>query len=407
MKRIAIVNQRYGKEVNGGSEDYARELAHRLSGSYKVDVITTTALDYQDWAPYYDPGTEKDGSVTVKRFPVKTRRMVHLQNFLSRSIFHVFPFSLISDYLWIIAQGPWCPQAVRYLKKHEKDYEAVIFVTYLYYLTAAGLPKVRKKAVLVPTAHDEFPIRYPYYRRLLNAPAALAYLTEEEKSLVETIAPVSDKPHAVAGSGVALPPEEEVRKNTGKFREKYGITGPYVIYAGRVDEAKGCKEMFADFEAYQELRQRENASAGQDKLTLVIIGKMMLPDPGREDIRYLGFVSEEEKYAAIAGASVLILPSQYESLSLSVLEALGLGTPVLVNEKSEVLKAHCAKSSAGRYYGSREDFCAALREMTEDREMLEQMGERGRNYVREHYNWERTAEEYRNLIEAVGTRRPE
>ena len=46
MKRIAIVNQRYGKEVNGGSEDYARELAHRLSGSYKVDVITTTALDY-------------------------------------------------------------------------------------------------------------------------------------------------------------------------------------------------------------------------------------------------------------------------------------------------------------------------------------------------------------------------
>ena len=45
--------------------------------------------------------------------------------------------------------------------------------------------------------------------------------------------------------------------------------------------------------------------------------------------------------------------------------------------------------------------------MTEDREMLEQMGERGRNYVREHYNWERTAEEYRNLIEIVGTRRPE
>lgn len=404
MSRIAIVNQRYGKEVNGGSEDYARELAHRLSAHYKVDVITTTALDYQDWEEYYPAGTEKDAEVTVRRFPVKLRRLTRLQNFLSRSVFHTPLTAWLCDRLWVLAQGPFSPAAVRFLKKNADRYEAVIFVTYLYYLTAAGLPEIRGKAILVPTAHDEFPIRYPYYRKLLAMPAAFSYLTEEEKRLVEGLAPVNGKPHTVAGAGVSLPEEAEVKASLETFREKYGIRGDYVIYAGRVDEAKGCREMFRDFAAFKEKQIRSGGDRPEDpeELTLVVIGKMMLPDPGREDIRCLGFVSEEEKYAAIYGASVLLLPSQYESLSISVLEALGLGTPVLVNAKSEVLKAHCEKSGAGKYYGDPEEFRGALGEMLSDPEKLKEMGARGRQYVRENYSWDRTIRKYRELIETVG-----
>ena len=46
MKRIALVNQRYGLEVNGGSEYYTRLIAERLTGEFQVDVITTKSLDY-------------------------------------------------------------------------------------------------------------------------------------------------------------------------------------------------------------------------------------------------------------------------------------------------------------------------------------------------------------------------
>ena len=42
MKRIAIVNQRYGLEVNGGSEYYARLIAEHLNKYYNVEVLTTT-----------------------------------------------------------------------------------------------------------------------------------------------------------------------------------------------------------------------------------------------------------------------------------------------------------------------------------------------------------------------------
>lgn len=41
MKKIAIINQRYGIEVNGGSEYYARLLAEHLSSYYDVEVLTT------------------------------------------------------------------------------------------------------------------------------------------------------------------------------------------------------------------------------------------------------------------------------------------------------------------------------------------------------------------------------
>ena len=123
---------------------------------------------------------------------------------------------------------------------------------------------------------------------------------------------------------------------------------------------------------------------------------MMLEDPAHPDIKCLGYISEEDKYGLMAGAKALILPSEYESLSLSVLESMALGVPVLVNGKCQVLRQHCEKSKGGFYY---EEFAKFLSRFVTDGECRKQMGIAARDYVQREYSWEKTVEMYRMLIE--------
>ena len=68
MKKIALVNQRYGLEVNGGSEYYTRLIAERLAENYEVEILTTCALNYTTWENHYPEGVEKVNGIPVRRF---------------------------------------------------------------------------------------------------------------------------------------------------------------------------------------------------------------------------------------------------------------------------------------------------------------------------------------------------
>ena len=70
MKKIAIINQRYGLEVNGGSELYSRQIAERLKAKYEVEVLTSCAVEYVKWQNYYKEGVEDINGVTVRRFKI-------------------------------------------------------------------------------------------------------------------------------------------------------------------------------------------------------------------------------------------------------------------------------------------------------------------------------------------------
>src|SRR5262249_55024440 len=138
-----------------------------------------------------------------------------------------------------------------------------------------------------------------------------------------------------------------------RFRHEYGIEGPFAVYVGRIDQNKGCKELFEFFSGY--LRER----AG--RLSLVLIGNSLLPIPDHPRIRHLGFLPDADKFDAMAAADLLIVPSYFESLSMVALEAWALGRPVLANGACDVLKGQCLRSNAGLYYESYPEFLEALR----------------------------------------------
>lgn len=189
----------------------------------------------------------------------------------------------------------------------------------------------------------------------------------------------------VIGVGIDIPErlkDENCRREAVEtFRRKYGVDGEYLIYAGRVDYGKKCDEMFAFFQRYKETYPK-------DGIQLVIIGKDMMGVPKHPDIHYLGFVPEEDKYAGIAGAKYLWLPSQFESLSIALLEGMALGVPGIVNGNCEVLKGHCEKSKGAVYYINETDFINIMAKLLErsDKEYTI-LGENARSYVEEMYQW--------------------
>ena len=271
----------------------------------------------------------------------------------------------------------------------------MVFFTYLYYPTCEGLKVAPERSILVPTAHDEPPLGLELYRRTFALPRAFGFLTLAEERLVRERFDLAAKPALVAGMGVDVPSTPDV----AGFRARHGLSGPYVLYAGRIDAGKGCGEMLAFFEQY---RQRQGRG-GPPPVDLVLIGRMALADvPRPEDgVHHLGYLPEEEKFAAIAGARAVVCPSTYESLSIVLLEAMALGVPGLVNARSAVLKDHSLGSNAALFYEDDDEFAEALALLAGNDLLHSALGANGRAYVGETYRWDVVLERWRGLLASV------
>lgn len=380
--KIAFINQRYGIEVNGGSEYYTRLMAEHLAKHFEVEVLTTQAKDYISWKNEYDSRQEEINGVTVRRFPVKhERKMIRFA--LAGRLQRYIP-GRWTERLWVKEQGPYAPELINYIEANAEQYDAFIFTTYLYYTSVEGIPAVRDKAILIPTAHDEPYIYFDYYKKIFHDIKGIVYLTPEEKEFVQRLFHNEEIPNTVIGVGIDVP--NNIKKEA--FREKYGIDSEYYIYAGRVDPSKGCGELFEYFGKYAE---------NHPETQLVVIGKSCMDIPQIPEIKALGFVSEEEKYQAIAGAKALILPSHFESLSIAVLEAMKMGVPVVVNGACEVLKGHCVRSDGGGvWYTNYEEFVECLEWI--EKSSPKDISRKASAYVEVNYQWDKVEEDFANFI---------
>ena len=391
MKRkLAFVVQRYGLEVNGGAELLSRQLVEHLQQQYDIEVLTTKAIEYTTWKNEYTNDVDVINGVTVRRFGVDKPRDLNRFGKFSGKVIGNPEHTMEQEEQWFEMQGPHVPELIDYIIDHADDYEAFIFMTYLYYTTVKGLPLVKDKAILISTAHDEPPIYLKTFDTLFQMPKALFYLTVEEKKFVERKFRNERiiNNDGYGGSGVEVPDtiDSQFCKN------KYGIDN-YMVYAGRIDEAKGCKELFDYFLRYK----KEN----QNDLKLVMMGKPVIPIPKSDDIVSLGFVSDQEKFDVMSGAKFLIMPSPFESLSIVVLEAMTLSVPVVVNGRCDVLKGHCVRSNGGLYYKSYYEFEGCVNYMLTHPDTAAGMGANGRKYVDANYTWEKITDRFIDIVERV------
>jgi glycosyltransferase involved in cell wall biosynthesis len=390
---VAFVVQRYGRAVTGGSESLAREVAERLAADYAITVYTSCAVDYVTWRNELPEGESEEGGVAVRRFPAVAERDLAAFNAYSETLYRGTP-SRADELEWLRRQGPEVPALVEALAADADRCHAVVFFTYLYYPTYWGLARAGRRSLLVPTTHDEPPLRFSIYRDVFSRPRALAFLTGPEEELVRSRFELGGRPAAVTGIGI----DPWVAGDLEGFRRRHGLERPYALYAGRIDAGKGCAEMVSHYAAYR---------AGGGTADLVLIGTLAMELPDVAGVRYLGFLSEEDKRAAVAGASVAVCSSPFESLSIALLEAFAAEVPGLVNARSAVLKDHCLRANAGLFYETADEFAAALDLLVTDGALRRALGASGRRYVDERYRWDAVLDRYRALIEAAAeTTRP-
>jgi glycosyltransferase involved in cell wall biosynthesis len=382
--RVAFVVQRAGTEVNGGAEHYCLALARAMAERWDVEIVTTCARDYGTWADAYPPGVERLNGVTIRRFPVDAprdreafdRRSRALRRQLKRT-----PFA--EQEAWMRAQGPYSTLLLDYIAAQRDAFELFVFFTYLYATTYFGLPPVADKAVLVPFAHDEWPIHAALWDPFFRLPAAITFSTPEERAFLQRRFPQAALDGPTIGIGIAPPADPRPER----FRERYGIDGPFAVYLGRIDAAKGVDRLLAHFARYKR-RQR-------DDLQLILIGRAERAFPPQPHVRALGFVDEETKFDALAAAEVLIQPSAFESLSIAVLEAWSVGCPVLVTQASDVLVGQVRRAQGGLTFGNEREFVAALARLRGAEGA--RLGASGRAFVEREYAWPRVVEAYDDL----------
>jgi glycosyltransferase involved in cell wall biosynthesis len=370
--KLAIAVQRYGADVNGGAELHARYIAERLARHADVEVVTTCARDYVTWRNELPPGVETINGVQVRRFPVRHERVPREFGRLSDRVFR-HRHSIADELAWLESEGPASPAMIDHLERTPFDY--ALLCSYRYYHAWHAARRLHGRALLVPTAERDPAITLGIFGPMFRGVRAVMYNSHEERAMIQAATGNDAVPGVVVGVGSEVPD----RTDPARFRRKFECSRPFAIYIGRIDENKGCRELFEYFQRY--------AATFPRGLDLVLIGTPVMPVPKHHRIHHLGFLSDQDKFDALAAADLLIMPSYFESLSMVALEAWALGRPVLANGRCDVLKGQCIRSNAGLYYESYQEFAEALYSLESNGPLHARLGQHGRDYFRRHYAW--------------------
>lgn len=385
--KIAFVIPWYGEDIRGGAEMELRELStHLAAAGEDVEILTTCVRSFDsDWnEDYYSEGTAMVYGVPTRRFAV-TQRNTAAFNRINRKLMRGEKINLDEEKLFLremIRSEDLCS----YIREKEHLYDLFVFMPYMFGTTFFGvLACPPEKAVMLPCFHDESYAYMVMFRRTYINIKGMIFNSQPEKVLANRLYDLREVNQKCIGVGM----DTKIKGDAAAFREKFGIDAPFVLYAGRKDKGKNVETLLKYFAEY---KMREPMSDIQ--LVLVGGGEIQLPEGSEEFICDLGFVEQSDKYNAMAAAEFLCQPSLNESFSIVIMESWLCGRPVLVHGKCPVTSDFAKKAQGGLYFRDYYEFEGCLKWLTENREKAAELGENGREFVKNSFDWDKITEKY-------------
>lgn len=386
--RVAFCAPFYGERAAGGAEAECRVTAEKLQqAGVDVDVFTTCLLDLQhDWnVPFYPEGISQEGGVTVHRFRSEKSSKIAFAELNQR----VLSGGALSgdEQKQYLSLSVVSERLLKELDRRRDDFDWVCFIPYLFGLTYFGVRLLGEKAVLIPCLHDEAYARLPAFGEMFKICGRIVFHTQAEQTLAHKLYDYDSAKDRLIGEGVPT----EFESDGHRFRERFGITKPFLLSAGRKHESKNTPDLVRAFQRYKR-------DTPDSDLQLILIGPDTIPLPQDSGVIDLGYVSLQDKRDAYAAACVFCQPSQNESFSIVLMEAWDCQTPVLVHEDCAVTREHVVRSQGGLFYRTHAEFAACVNWMLENQETATGMGQAGREYVRSNYAWPTIIDRYQNEV---------
>ena len=275
--KFAFIVPRFGKNILGGAEALARQLAEQLvQQNHTVAVWTTCADDYTTWANNFPAGETTANGLTLHRFPIsnfapdthqQTNRMLRQMSTANKEI----------QLKWL-ASGPHSLPLYKHIQAHAAQFDYLITMPYLSTIVQYAAWIAPDKTIIIPCMHDEPHAYMQPLHLLLEKVAGLLFLTPEEAHFTLNTLAVQPNHHEVIGAGVPAPPPSLPSVDLPKR--------PYLLCASRLEQDKNLGVLY-------EYTQRYVDEGGHLKLVLLGTGSFTPPD--HPAFAWRGFVSNEKK----------------------------------------------------------------------------------------------------------------
>jgi len=395
--KVAFICPWYGPDIPGGAEAEARRTVENLKErGVPVEVWTTCIRDFEgDWGRnVHPPGETEINGVPVIRFPVGPRNG-ELFTALNRRVMAGEGLSREEEALFF-RHMVHVPLLVQHIRRQGPRYQ-MFFIPYLFSTTYFGAQVYPSRSWVIPCLHDE---GYAYLSGLgevLHRVRGLIFHTRAEQELGRRLYALHPDQCLLFGEGI----DTDLRPDPERFRRRYQLPDPFILYAGRRDAGKNTPLLMTYFARYKERRP--------SNLRLLLIGNLPvhIPPARRRDILDLGFLPRQDQIDAYGAAEVFCQPSLMESFSIVIMEAWLCGTPVLVHADCAVTVEHCLESQGGLFFKDYYEFEECLDELLSHPDKARAMAQKGRAYVLERFHWDRICGRYLDLIREAGEEQKE
>ncbi len=392
MGKISFVIPWYGEKIPGGAEAALRALAeHLVEKQVDVEILSTCVEQFgSDWnIDYYPEGPDVVRGVKVRRFKVRKRDTAAFDR-INYKFMNDLPVSAEEEMVFM-QEMVNSTDLYEYIEMHQDESDVFVFTPYMFGTTYFGCQKCLEKSVLIPCFHDESYAYMQLFKEQFSKVRGMIFLSEAEAEFARRTYDLSDVETAVLGTGV----QSGIIGNAERFRKKYKINKPYMIYAGRKDSGKNVDTLLKYFCQYKQMTKSPM------KLVMIGGGEIQIPGEIKKDVIDLGFVSLQDKYDAFSGAVLLCNPSKFESFSLVIMESWLCKRPVLVYGGCEVTKQFAISSEGGMFFNDADDFVTAVDYIMSHKEEGDIMGENGQRYVMENFIWDVVTEKYIEFFNGV------